>query len=122
MIGITSKPLNSRTKVFLLAFALTYSATPLTKYAIICVSRNAGTDVWRLVLTPDGYQATDVYYKWNLRNNSKDVVYISKDLEMPQFKILEIALQEKINIYNIGEITEKRLMESNMASKLSFFH
>lgn len=49
-----------------------------------------------------GYQATDVYYKWNSRNNSKDVVYISKDLEMPQFKILEIALQEKVNMYNIG--------------------
>lgn len=51
----------------------------------------------------DGYQATDVYYRWNSRNSTGDVVYISEDLEMPQFKITNVELEEKTNIYNIGK-------------------
>ena len=53
----------------------------------------------------DGYQATDVYYRWNSRRNSTgDVVYIAEDLEMPQFTITNVELEEKTNIYNIGTI------------------
>ena len=50
----------------------------------------------------DGYQATDVYYKWNSRNSTGEVVYISEDLEMPQFMITKVELEERTNIYNIG--------------------
>ena len=50
----------------------------------------------------DGYQATDVYYKWNSRNSTGDVVYIAEDLEMPQFMITNVQLEERTNIYNIG--------------------
>lgn len=50
----------------------------------------------------DGYQATDVYYKWNSRNSTGDVVYIAEDLEMPQFMITKVELEERTNIYNIG--------------------
>ena len=50
----------------------------------------------------DGYQATDVFYKWNSRNSTGDVVYIAEDLEMPQFMITNVELEEKTNIYNIG--------------------
>lgn len=52
----------------------------------------------------DGYQATDVYYRWNSRNSTGDVVYIAEDLEMPQFTITKVELEEKTNIYNIGTI------------------
>lgn len=60
-----------------------------------------------LITTLDGYQATDVYYRWNSRNSTGDVVYISEDLEMPQFKITNVELEEKTNIYNIGEFGKK---------------
>lgn len=50
----------------------------------------------------DGYQATDVYYKWNSRNSTGDVVCIAEDLEMPQFMITKVELEERTNIYNIG--------------------
>ena len=55
------------------------------------------------VFYPDGYQATDVYYKWNSRNSTGDVVYIAEDLEMPQFMITKVELEERTNIYNIGK-------------------
>ena len=61
----------------------------------------------------DGYQATDVYYKWNSRNSTGDVVYIAEDLEMPQFMITKIELEERTNIYNIGMLSfgvERSLM------------
>jgi len=54
------------------------------------------------VSSTDGYQATDVYYKWNSRNSTGDVVYIAEDLEMPQFMITKVELEERTNIYNIG--------------------
>lgn len=54
------------------------------------------------VACTDGYQATDVYYKWNSRNSTGDVVYIAEDLEMPQFMITKVELEERTNIYNIG--------------------
>ncbi|KAJ7372046.1 hypothetical protein OS493_021474 [Desmophyllum pertusum] len=40
-----------------------------------------------VMLESYGYQATDVYYKWNSRNSTGDVVFIAEDLEMPQFMI-----------------------------------
>ncbi|RMX43205.1 hypothetical protein pdam_00009708 [Pocillopora damicornis] len=55
-----------------------------------------------VMLESYGYQATDVYYKWNSRNSTGDVVYIAEDLEMPQFMITNVELEEKTNIYNIG--------------------
>lgn len=61
----------------------------------------------------DGYQATDVYYKWNSRNSTGDVVYIAEDLEMPQFMITKVELEERTNIYNIGMLSfgvERSLM------------
>lgn len=63
---------------------------------------------WRMdflfFIWADGYQATDVYYRWNSRNSTGDVVYIAEDLEMPQFTITKVELEEKTNIYNIGTI------------------
>ncbi|EDO34692.1 predicted protein, partial [Nematostella vectensis] len=58
--------------------------------------------VCEMMLESYGYQATDVYYRWNSRNSTGDVVYISEDLEMPQFKITNVKLEERTNIYNIG--------------------
>ncbi|XP_020618880.1 glycine receptor subunit alpha-4-like isoform X2 [Orbicella faveolata] len=55
-----------------------------------------------VMLESYGYQATDVYYKWNSRNSTGDVVYIAEDLEMPQFMITKVELEERTNIYNIG--------------------
>ncbi|CAH3142455.1 unnamed protein product, partial [Porites evermanni] len=55
-----------------------------------------------VMLESYGYQATDVYYRWNSRNSTGDVVYIAEDLEMPQFTITNVELEEKTNIYNIG--------------------
>lgn len=55
-----------------------------------------------VMLESYGYQATDVYYKWNSRNSTGDVVYIAEDLEMPQFMITNVELEERTNIYNIG--------------------
>jgi len=55
-----------------------------------------------VMLESYGYQATDVYYKWNTRNSTGDVVYIAEDLEMPQFMITKVELEERTNIYNIG--------------------
>jgi len=55
-----------------------------------------------VMLESYGYQATDVYYKWNSRNSTGDVVYIAEDLEMPQFMITNVQLEERTNIYNIG--------------------
>ena len=43
-----------------------------------------------------------MFYKWNTRNSTGDVVYISEELEMPQFMITNVELEEKTNIYNIG--------------------
>lgn len=45
-----------------------------------------------------------MYYRWNSRNSTGDVVYIAEDLEMPQFTITKVELEEKTNIYNIGTI------------------
>ena len=43
-----------------------------------------------------------MFYKWNSRNSTGDVVYIAEDLEMPQFMITNVELEERTNIYNIG--------------------
>ena len=67
----------------------------------------------------DGYQATDVYYKWNSRNSTGDVVYIAEDLEMPQFMITNVELEEKTNIYNIGtQISAFNWMRTSLDSHL----
>ncbi|XP_029204801.2 glycine receptor subunit alpha-4-like isoform X2 [Acropora millepora] len=55
-----------------------------------------------VMLESYGYQATEVYYKWNSRNSTGDVVYIAEDLEMPQFMITKVELEERTNLYNIG--------------------
>ncbi|XP_068703431.1 glycine receptor subunit alpha-4-like isoform X1 [Montipora foliosa] len=55
-----------------------------------------------VMLESYGYQATEVYYKWNSRNSTGDVVYIAEDLEMPQFMITNVKLEERTNLYNIG--------------------
>ena len=60
------------------------------------------TPLTRICVLTDGYQATDVFYKWNSRNSTGDVVYIAEDLEMPQFMITNVELEERTNIYNIG--------------------
>ena len=45
-----------------------------------------------------------MFYKWNSRNSTGDVVYIAEDLEMPQFMITKVELEERTNIYNIGKL------------------
>lgn len=68
----------------------------------------------------DGYQATDVYYKWNSRNSTGDVVYIAEDLEMPQFMITNVQLEERTNIYNIGMskiVVERSIMNTRQLVK-----
>ncbi|XP_031550950.1 glycine receptor subunit alpha-4-like [Actinia tenebrosa] len=66
-----------------------------------------------MIVESYGYQATDVFYRWNSRNTTNDVVYIAEDLEMPQFKITNIELEERTNIYNIGP-------HSALAAKFTF--
>lgn len=74
----------------------------------LCFMRLKSLCWWRMdflfFIWADGYQATDVYYRWNSRNSTGDVVYIAEDLEMPQFTITNVELEEKTNIYNIGTI------------------
>ena len=60
-----------------------------------------------------------MYYKWNSRNSTGDVVYIAEDLEMPQFMITNVELEEKTNIYNIGtQISAFNWMRTSLDSHL----
>lgn len=53
-------------------------------------------------LISDGYQTTDVWYKWNPRDDNTSAIYVNPEVELPQFELASVEKETDINQYNIG--------------------
>lgn len=53
----------------------------------------------------DGYQTTDLLYKWNPRDDNTSAIYVNKEVELPQFELAGVEKTSDINEYNIGKHT-----------------
>lgn len=60
----------------------------------------ANTDIFPFLL--DGYQTTDVWYKWNPRDDNTSAIYVNQEVELPQFELASVEKASVINKYNIG--------------------
>ena len=53
----------------------------------------------------DGYQTTDLLYKWNPRDDNTSAIYVNNEVELPQFELVGVEKTSDINEYNIGKHT-----------------